>query len=81
MRFRIKFVVLFLFLSAISSQAQYKPSKNYTTADGLPNNAVRSLYIDKNSDLWIGSENGISKLENGTFTNLALPKTISNNSC
>lgn len=61
--------------------SQYKPSKNYTTADGLPNNAVRSLYLDKNADLWIGTENGISKLENGAFTNLILPNTISNNSC
>ena len=81
MRFRNKFLLLFLFLSAFSLQAQYRPSKNYTTADGLPNNAVRSLFLDKNSDLWIGTENGISKLENGSFTNLALPNTISNNSC
>jgi hypothetical protein len=81
MRFQIKFLLLFLFLSTFSLQAQYKPSKNYITADGLPNNAVRSLFLDKNSDLWIGTENGISKLENGTFTNLVLPKKITNNSC
>jgi hypothetical protein len=81
MRFRIKISLLFLFLSAFPLHAQYKPSKNYTTADGLPNNAVRSLFLDKNSDLWIGTENGISKLENGAFTNLILPKTITNNSC
>lgn len=61
--------------------AQFKPSKNYTSADGLPNNAVRSLFLDKKSDLWIGTENGISKLENGAFTNLILPNTITNNSC
>lgn len=81
MRFQIRFLILFLFLNIFSLQAQYKPSKNYTTADGLPNNAVRSLFVDKNSDLWIGTENGISKLENGSFTNLVLPKTITNNSC
>jgi hypothetical protein len=81
MRFLIKFLLLFFFLCAISAQAQYKPSKNYTTADGLPNNDVRSLFLDKNSVLWIGTENGISKLENGTFTNLVLPKKITNNSC
>lgn len=61
--------------------AQHKPSKNYTTADGLPNNAVRSLFLDTNSNLWIGTENGVTKLENGTFSNLILPKTITNNSC
>nr|WP_315199233.1 histidine kinase [uncultured Flavobacterium sp.] len=68
-------------MSTFFLEAQYKPSKNYNTADGLPNNAVRSLFLDKNSDLWIGTENGISKLENGSFTNLLLPKTITNNSC
>lgn len=81
MRFQIKLILLFLFLSTFSLQAQFKPSKNYTTADGLPNNAVRSLYLDKKSDLWIGTENGISKLENGAFTNLIFPNTITNNSC
>ncbi|MDI5897513.1 sensor histidine kinase [Flavobacterium yafengii] len=81
MQFRIKFLLLFLFLSSFFSNAQFKPSKNYTTADGLPNNAVRSLYLDKNADLWIGTENGVSKLENGGFTNLILSNTITNNSC
>jgi hypothetical protein len=72
----------FIFLStSFILNAQFKPSKNYTTADGLPNNAVRSLFLDKNDDLWIGTENGISKLENGAFTNLILPNTITNNSC
>ena len=81
MRFQIKFSLLFLFLSTFSLQAQFKPSKNYTTADGLPNNAVRSLFLDKKSELWIGTENGISKLENGAFTNLILPNSLSNKSC
>lgn len=61
--------------------AQYKPSINYTTSNGLPNNGVRALFLDKNEDLWIGTENGISKLENGAFSNLILPKIINNNSC
>lgn len=81
MRFRINFISLFLFLSTFSLQAQFKPSKNYTTADGLPNNAVRSLFLDNKSELWIGTENGISKLENGSFTNLILPNSITNKSC
>ena len=81
MRLKIKypFHLLILFYSCI--WGQIKPSRNYTTADGLPNNAVRSLYLDKNSDLWIGTENGISKLENGSFTNLPLPESIANKSC
>jgi hypothetical protein len=80
MRLNNFFCFIFLSTSFILN-AQFKPSKNYTTADGLSNNAVRSLFLDKNADLWIGTENGISKLENGAFTNLALPNTITNNSC
>ena len=81
MRFKNNYSLWFLFLFLSFSQAQQKPSKNYTTADGLPNNAVRSLFIDKESNLWIGTENGISKLENGSFSNLVFPKNISNYSC
>jgi hypothetical protein len=81
MRLNNNFFCFIFFLSSFILNAQFKPSKNYTTADGLPNNAVRSLFLDKNADLWIGTENGISKLENGAFTNLILPNTITNNSC
>ncbi|TDO95599.1 histidine kinase [Flavobacterium sp. 245] len=81
MLFRNNYTFCFLFLLISFSWAQQKPSKNYTTADGLPNNAVRSLFIDKASNLWIGTENGISILENGNFTNLVFPKNISNYSC
>lgn len=75
-------VLLFLVcFYGVYCSAQYKPSINYTTSNGLPNNAVRTLFLDKNEDLWIGTENGISKLENGIFSNLIIPKTIPNNSC
>lgn len=81
MQLKNNYAFCFLFLLISFSWAQQKPSKNYTTADGLPNNSVRSLFIDKESNLWIGTENGISKLENGSFTNLVFPKNISNYSC
>ncbi len=72
--------LLFVLFCIGSLNAQNYLSKQYTTAEGLPNNAIRSLYIDLQSDLWIGSENGISKLENGQFTIVPLPKTY-NQSC
>lgn len=81
MRSRIKYLLHLLILFSSIIWGQIKPCKNYTTADGLSNNAVRSLYLDKNSDLWIGTENGISKLENGSFTNLPIPASITNKSC
>lgn len=72
--------LIFILFCFSSLNAQNYLSKQYTTAEGLPNNAIRSLYIDHQSDLWIGSENGISKLENGQFTIVPLPKTY-NQSC
>lgn len=44
---------------------QYLPSRNYSTKDGLTNNGVRSLFLDSQNVLWIGTENGVSKKENG----------------
>lgn len=82
MQLQIKYILyFFLLLFSNFSWTQNKPSKNYSTADGLPNNAVRSLFIDKNSDLWIGTENGISTMENGSFTTLSFPPSITNKSC
>jgi ligand-binding sensor domain-containing protein len=76
-----RLILILTFYYSVYNTAQYKPSINYTTSNGLPNNAVRALFLDKNEDLWIGTENGISKLENRAFSNLILPKTIKNNSC
>jgi len=69
------------FIFTYSLFGQYLPSKNYTTADGLPNNAVRSLFLDSNDILWVGTENGISKMENGSFSNLDESDGLGHNSC
>jgi hypothetical protein len=60
---------------------QYHPSKNYSTTDGLPNNAVRSLFLDSKNVLWIGTENGVSRMENGSFSNLSENDGLGHNSC
>ncbi|UQD56890.1 histidine kinase [Flavobacterium sp. K5-23] len=69
------------FIFTYSLFGQYLPSKNYTTADGLPNNAVRSLFLDSSDILWIGTENGVSKMENGVFSNLDESDGLGHNSC
>ena len=56
MLLRVSFLFLFFFQLIF---AQYSPSVNYTTAEGLPNNAIRSLFIDNENRLWIGTENGV----------------------
>lgn len=78
MLLRVKF--LFLFFTQFIF-AQYSPSVNYTTAEGLPNNAVRSLFLDNENRLWIGTENGVSRFENGTFFTLDESNGLGHNSC
>ena len=36
--------------------------ESYSTDDGLPSNKIRSLYVDKNEYLWIGTNNGLAIL-------------------
>ena len=80
MQLRIRFFFFFfLFVNCIS--AQYFPSKNYTTADGLPNDAVRALFLDSNKVLWIGTENGVSRMENGSFSTIDESDGLGHNSC
>ena len=61
--------------------SQNYPSKNYTAADELPNNAIRSLLVDSNNILWIGTENGVVKKENDVFTNFFEEDGLALNSC
>ncbi|MBE8724776.1 sensor histidine kinase [Flavobacterium hungaricum] len=79
MRLLIKFWLFFWFANSVT--AQYFPSKNYSTTDGLPNNAVRSLFLDSKNVLWIGTENGVSRMENGSFFNISESDGLGHNSC
>jgi len=60
---------------------QQLASCNYTTADGLPNNAVRALFMDSEDALWIGTENGVSRFADGTFHSLATQDGLGFNNC
>jgi signal transduction histidine kinase/ligand-binding sensor domain-containing protein len=39
----------------------------FQTADGLPDNFVRSLWEDRDGNLWAGTNGGLARLENGRF--------------
>ncbi len=39
----------------------------FTTADGLVDDFVRSLYVDRDGSLWIGTRNGLSHYKDGVF--------------
>ncbi|TDK42847.1 sensor histidine kinase [Algoriphagus formosus] len=73
--------LLFLLLISWFGYSQQLPSRTYSTAEGLPNNAIRSLLLDSRGILWIGTENGISKFENGLFQNFYEEDGLAFNSC
>jgi len=51
--------------------------KNYTTADGLHNEWVWSVYEDSNGQIWAGNVEGLSKLVNNKFVPIEIPSNSS----
>ncbi|HEY9221276.1 MAG TPA: histidine kinase [Lutibacter sp.] len=72
---------IFLFLLGTIAFSQNYPVKNYNASNELPNNAVRSLFVDSNNTLWIGTENGLVKKENDVFTGFFEEDGLALNSC
>ncbi|WP_075349842.1 histidine kinase [Algoriphagus marinus] len=83
MGFIKKLTLCFFLLECLCVQvfSQQVPSYNFTTADGLPNNVIRALLVDSRGILWIGTENGVSKFENGSFQNFYGEDGLGFNSC
>lgn len=48
--------------------------KNFTTKDGLQNNYILALAEDKEGNIWIGSNAGLSKFDGKTFTSISSPE-------
>ena len=42
---------------------------NYTAEQGLVNNSVHSVLLDRDGFLWAGTEGGLSRFDGRTFTN------------
>jgi diguanylate cyclase (GGDEF)-like protein len=47
----------------------YKLTAQFTTKEGLPNEFMTFIFEDSKGSLWFGGYGGLSKFENGTFTN------------
>jgi ligand-binding sensor domain-containing protein/signal transduction histidine kinase len=45
--------------------------ERFTSADGLPDDFIRSLYTDRDGSLWIGTRHGLSHLVDGKFTSFS----------
>jgi len=60
---------LFFILWLNIALSQNFPGNHYTASNKLPNNTVRSIFIDSEDILWIGTDNGVVKKENDVFKN------------
>lgn len=75
-----KLLPFFLLWFCLASSQNY-PANHYTAANKLPNNAVRSLFVDSNNILWIGTQNGLVKRENDVFESFFEEDGLALNSC
>jgi diguanylate cyclase (GGDEF)-like protein len=48
----------------------------YTTADGLANDVVRAVLVDRAGDVWAGTDAGLSMLKDGRFSSFLTTETI-----
>ncbi len=53
---------------------------NYTTADGLIDDNVISLYEDHSGNIWVGTFGGVSKFDGTNWTNYNTANGLANNS-
>ncbi len=70
-----------MFVFCQTAIVQQFTTTQYTTVDGLPNNAIRVLFVDSRNILWIGTENGIAKMENGEFKSFFESDGLAFNNC
>jgi ligand-binding sensor domain-containing protein/signal transduction histidine kinase len=55
-------------------------AKSYTRADGLAQNSVYSVYLDREGGVWAGTLSaGVSALKNGHFTNYTIANGLASN--
>lgn len=67
-------------MNLLTTEAQTYPSVNISTKDGLPNNQVESIFKDSRGILWVGTNNGLSKIENNQITNFYVEDGLAHNS-
>ena len=66
----------FCFLFLVSAKAQPLSFHNVNTSDGLSENNVRSIAIDKNGYLWIGTTDGLNVYDGYAVTSFKKKATL-----
>jgi len=73
-------IIFVLNMFSCSLCAQNYSSININTSNGLPNNQVEAILIDSRGILWVGTDNGLSKIENGEIENFFTEDGLAHNS-
>lgn len=60
-------LILFYLFLALSAHSQHYTANQFTTLHGLPSNSIRSSFIDSHDWLWIGTNSGLARYQNGRF--------------
>jgi signal transduction histidine kinase/ligand-binding sensor domain-containing protein len=64
--------------TSLTSPGKYFLFKNYTTQNGLLDNAIYLLNQDRHGYLWISSESGLTRFDGKTFYYKAIPEVYEN---
>ena len=75
----ISIILFILFVASTTSLAQVKPVLSLKEEDGLANNYVRDITKDTKGNLWIATENGLSKYYGSSFHNFYKSDGLPNN--
>jgi signal transduction histidine kinase/ligand-binding sensor domain-containing protein len=68
-------------LTVLSLKGGAFTARTYTQTDGLAQNSVYTVYRSQDGTIWAGTINGgVSKLQDGRFTNYTIAQGISSNS-
>jgi len=81
LRNRIPILVVFL-LTLMAGRAQYVSFSHITVANGLTDNNIQSVCVDKSGFLWIGTSDGLNVYDGYTVSNFKRrdnPEIASNN--
>ena len=65
-------------MEAGASHGESPPSRfvNFTSADGLPHDAIRSAFEDRNGSLWFCTGGGLTRYEGKQFHNFTLQEAL-----
>lgn len=54
-------------------------SRIITTENGLPNNSITTLTVDRNGDIWAGTQNGLARIHGETVTTYTTSNGLTTN--